>query len=225
MSTQPLGNLVRIAPLDLSELPPHPDIPKPAGSPPPTTDDSRLLTFILTILEEASTFLSPSNFTSTFTRLSTKSSPPSISSVDVFKREIPASEISTIPWSETQPVPRKAPSKIENENWFARKSLHYNKSSQEEEGSASWPEFVFGLKQQHSKHEQDFTPTLYDARYILDWNEETKRLKKFGDVGEGWIEGKGGVKYADVTMESEFHHPLPHSKCSRGAWIPCRSFY
>jgi Protein of unknown function (DUF3074) len=202
MSTIPLGNLVRIVPLDLSELPPHPSIPQ-AGTT-STSSDSHLLTFLLAILHEASTFLSPSTFTTTFTSLSKKPSPPSTSAVEVYKREIRSPEISSINWSENQKIPRKKPARVEDENWFARRSLHKNESSKTTDGCASWPEFVFGLKEQHSKHEQDFTPTLYHAQYVLDWNEEIKQLQEHRLSGEPWISGGNGERYTDVTMESEF---------------------
>ena len=200
---KPLRNLVRMVPLDLSDLPPHPNIPRESRADPVSSpSDSNLLTFLLTILDEASNFLSPSTFSTTFTSLSTKSSPPSSSPVELYKREISSSEISSINWSKDQKVPRKEPEKIEDENWFARRSLHDNKSSKESEGTASWPEFVFGLKEQHSKHEQDFTPALYDAHYVLDWNEEIRRLRNQGLTGENWIEDERGLRYTDVTMES-----------------------
>lgn len=207
MSTEALGNLVRIAPLELSDLPPHPSIPQDAEDSTSPSSDSRLLSFLLTILDEASTFLSSSTFSNTFTRLSTKPSPPSNSPVELYKHEIPAVKISSINWSENQKYPRKTPVKVEDENWFARRSLHKNESSKTQEGTASWPEFVFGLKEQHSKHEQDFTPTSYDAHYILDWNEEIGKLRKQATMGEDWIEGETGVKYTDVTTEST--SPIP----------------
>lgn len=203
MSTSQLGNLVRIVPLELSDLPAHPSIPQlPQANSTTTSSDSRLLIFLLAILDEAATFISPSTFSTTFTSLSTKPSPPSISPVELYKREIPASEISSIRWSENQKFTRKPPAKVQDENWFARRSVHKNESSKTSEGTASWSEFVFGLKEQHSKHEQDFTPQLYDAHYILDWNEEIQKLLKDGGTSEGQIEGEYGVRYTDITMES-----------------------
>ena len=111
-------------------------------------------------------------------------------------------EVSSITWSENQSVPRKQPAKVEDENWFVRRSVHKNESSKTGEGTASWSELVFGLKEQHSKHEQDFTPTLYDAHYVLDWNDEIRKLPKQGGRSEDWIGGENGVRYTDITMES-----------------------
>jgi Protein of unknown function (DUF3074) len=203
MSSKSHGNLVHIVPLELSDLPHHPSFlrhAEPGAS--PQTSDTHLLTFLITILDEASAFLSPETFSTTFKSLSAKSSPPSVSPVELSKREIPSSEITSIDWSENQKVPRKKPAKVEDETWFARRSLHKNDSSKTNEGTASWQEFVFGIKEQHSKHEQDFTPTLYDAHYVLDWNDEVKKLEEADPSGEPGIEGENGKRYADVTMES-----------------------
>lgn len=203
MPSSALGNLVRIAPLRLSDLPSHPSIPRdpqPDSTSPST--GPHLLTFLRAILDEASIFLSPATFTTNFTYLSTKPSPPSTSPVELYKREVPASEQSSINWSENQKILRRKPLKLEDENWFARRSVHKNESSKTREGSASWPEFIFGLKDHHSKHEQDFTSTLYDAHYILDWNDEIRKLQEDRESGEPWIDGENGEKYTDITMES-----------------------
>jgi hypothetical protein len=87
------------------------------------------------------------------------------------------------------------PRAIEAEHWFARLSRHPNISSKEKKGSANWDEFVFGLRDQHSKHEYDFTPTLYDAHHIMDWNEEVRVLENEGKLGP----------YSHATMSSKLH--------------------
>jgi len=58
---------------------------------------------------------------------------------------------------------------------------------------------VYGLRDEHSRHEFDFTPTLYDARYILDWNGEMRKLEE---------EGSLGTKYKDGTMSSTSSLPI-----------------
>src|SRR5436309_3332946 len=173
-SPTPLGNLVRLTPLLLIELPAHASIPyaPPSGvanrqaDRPPQPD---LLTFLRAILDEGSAFLNKSTLQCKFISQSSKSSPPSTSNVQILKRDIASSEIDRISW-DSPPVPRRKPRALGAEHWFARKSRHPNVSSKEKKGSASWEEFVFGLRDQHSKHEYDFTPTLYDAHHILDWN-------------------------------------------------------
>jgi Protein of unknown function (DUF3074) len=207
MSTSTLGNLIRITPLELADLPPHPSISQEVEDSASPPSDSRLLDFVRAILDEASIFLSPSTFSNTFTPLSTKSSPPSTAPVDLYKREISSSELSSIKWSENQKVPRRAPAQCAHETWIARRSVHRNESSKTHEGSASWPEFVFGLKEQHSEHERDFTPSIYDAHHILDWNEQIRKLHPHTKDNEGAIEGKNGARYTDITMESQSPSP------------------
>lgn len=193
-----LGNLVRLIPLSLNELPAHSSIPKApikdgigneTGRPRPD-----LLTFLHAILDEGGAFLDKSTFPSTFTPQGSKSSPPSTSPVQVLKRDIPLAEIERISW-DSSPIPRRKPRALGAEHWFARRSRHPNVSSKEKKGSASWDEFVFGLRDEHSKHECDFTPTLYDAHHILDWNEEVLVLKKEGKLRP----------YSHATMSSESH--------------------
>ena len=201
-SNAPLGNLVRLTPLTLDELPAHPSIPNTPTKTSATTDAERprpdLLTFLRAILDEGGAFLSKQNFQSTFSKHSTKSQADAKSHVDVLKRDISASQIEKLDWGSGS-VPRRKPTAIDAEHWFARRSRHVNKSSKAEKGSASWDEFVFGLRDQHSKHEFDFTPTLYDAHHILDWNEQVQALASEGRLGS----------YSHVTMSSESSAKLP----------------
>lgn len=62
-----------------------------------------------------------------------------------------------------------------NEAWFARVSKHDGKR---EKGSAEFGEFDFGLREEHSLHEKDYTPDVFDAYCVVD----------YGNVGavEGW---------------------------------------
>ena len=70
---------------------------------------------------------------------------------------------------------------------FARKSTHIHKT---ETGTATWEEFDGGLRVQHSEHEREYTPDVFDSFKVLDWDAETDAL---GDeLGE----------YKDVKMSS-----------------------
>src|SRR2546423_4370747 len=144
-----LGNLVRLSPLPLNELPAHPSIPNTPVKGTAISGVERprpeLSAFLRAILDEGGAFLSKSNFQSTFTSHSSKSSSPSTSNVQILKRDIPSSEIEKIPW-DSPPIPRRKPRAIGTEHWFARRSRHANVSSKEKKGSASWDEFVFGLR-------------------------------------------------------------------------------
>ena len=72
---------------------------------------------------------------------------------------------------------------------FARKSTHVHKP---ETGTATWEEFDSGLRVQHSEHEREYTPDVFDSFKVLDWDAETDAL---GDeLGE----------YRDVKMSSMF---------------------
>jgi hypothetical protein len=192
----PLGNLVRLTPLLLNELPAHASIPnapiKGAASTEADIPRPELLTFLRAILDEGGVFLDKSTFQSTFASRGSKSSPPSTTKVQVLTRDIPSSDIEEISWG-SSPIPRRKPRTIDMEHWFARRSRHANVSSKERKGSASWDEFVFGLRDQHSKHECDFTPPLYDAHHILDWNEQVRVLENEGKL----------APYSHATMSSE----------------------
>lgn len=117
------------------------------------------------VLDQGLAFISKPKFDETFISVSTKASPPSIASVAVSKREIPT----------------------KGETWFARRSVHENKK---EEGTADWEEMVFALRDDHSFHERDFTPTLWDARKICDWDftEEGDQIDGFDTISMGVYE-------------------------------------
>ena len=176
-NSEKLSNLVRLTNLHLHELPAHSDLPQSEVS----KQRPDLPAFIRAVLDEGAAFLHPSAIKAHFQASGTKSASPSTASVQVLKRSITAATLTSIPWSNS-PIPRQPPpsSAIEPEYWFMRRSLHANISSKETKGSASWPEFVYGLRDEHSHHEMDFTPTLYDAHHILDWNSEIQQLESTG---------------------------------------------
>jgi len=181
-----LGSLVRLTPLLLDELPAHPSIPDPSSTPsppdPPLRPRPDLSTFFRAVLDEGAAVVSPSALRANFTPAGSKSARPARSRVDVLKRDIPAAVIDQIAW-DSPPVPRPRPRVVGAEHWFVRRSRHENVSSRDQTGSASWEEFVYGLRDEHSKHEQDFTPTVYDARHVLDWNQALGALEKGGELG------------------------------------------
>ncbi|KAL6250340.1 hypothetical protein RBB50_002642 [Rhinocladiella similis] len=204
------SNLIRLAPLQLSDLPSHPDLP---GS------SAEVLPFLTALLEDGTAFLSPSKFQETFKQQSTKTSPPSAAKVEILTRSIPATSIAQVQWtrpsssahggrggdaSGAAAVSRSQPPKVEGEHWFARRSVHADVSSKSEEnpGHANWDEFVFGIRDEHSKHEMEFTPSLYDARKVVDWAGQINKLD-----GEGRVQQN---KYSNLTMGLyEMCHALP----------------
>lgn len=214
-----LGNLVRLIPLKLNEVPSHPLIetylassphskhpPSSSSSDEPPSSTSTTLDpdgrpllgpFLLALLAEAITFVDDI-LPITFRPKSTQSNPPATASIDISQRMISAEEISKIPFTEAN-VPRKSSRTRQSygEAWFARKSTHANRT---ERGTADWKEFENGLRRDHSQHEREYTPGVFDAFRVLDWDAEIQGLG-------GGVEG-----FADVSMSgsrnSTHHHDL-----------------
>jgi hypothetical protein len=202
-----LGNLVRLIPLKLNEVPSHPLIESylassPRSKHPPSSSSSDeplsststtldpdgrplLAPFLIAVLTEATTFVDDT-LPVTFRPKSTKSNPPATAPIDVVQRMISAEEISKIPFTEAN-VPRKSSRARQSygEAWFARKSTHLNRR---ERGTADYREFEEGLRRDHSHHEMEYTPDVFDAYKVLDWDAEIQGLG-------GGVEG-----FQDVSM-------------------------
>lgn len=131
------------------------------------TGRPNLIPFIKAILDEATTFVDIS-IPRTFFEGSLKSSPPSTAKVRLLKRTISSDELSQIPW-EGPRIPRKAPPGVKppSEAWFARSSTHKNQNIK---GSADFSEFDFALRADHSQHEREYTPDVFDDFKVLDWD-------------------------------------------------------
>lgn len=163
------ARLLRLKALPLSSLPPHPLIIPSAltnlQSVPAGTRASNgagqpdLRAFTAELLREAVNFADkviPETF-------ATKGKP---------KPSTPA----------TAPVQMLASDVMTGEYWIARRSLHENAASR---GTASFDEFVAGLYNDHSQHEQEYTPDCYDARRVLRWFEGedfAQSVQEFEDV-------------------------------------------
>ncbi|SLM33442.1 hypothetical protein LPUS_01932 [Lasallia pustulata] len=192
-----LGNLIRIAPLQLSELPNHPALarleagssngirtnagfsasnlsPQAPKSVSTGNENERqrpaLLVFIKAVLDEAAIFVDDI-MPNTFKESGEKASIPAAAKVKLLKRDIGGPELSRVPWA-TSTISRNPPKAVgkSREAWFARRSRHANRSDQ---GTADFPEFDDGLRVNHSEHERDYTPDVYDAYRVLDWDSET----------------------------------------------------
>jgi hypothetical protein len=160
------------------------------SSPMTSSKDTRqtrpaLIPFITELLSQGVLF-ADSIVPQTFKSGKQKSAPPAKARVQLLKRDISASELRQISWAEGA-VTRKAPALNSSEVWFARRSRHQDKT---EDGTATFEEFATGLRDDHSEHEREYTPNVYDSFKVLDWDEET--------AAEGFtIEG-----YSMVTMSS-----------------------
>ena len=204
-----LGNLIRLLPLSVDDLPFHPAFTKilPSHETSNTTeshppDGSRsgddtpsqgsgrpvLIPFIKAILLEATSFIDDC-VPNTFKESSLKSSPPSINKVSISKRTIFPAELSRIPWTNSE-IPRQV-SRTQTLNmkeaWFARTSRHANQS---EEGTADFPEFEEGLRVDHNEHEREYTPDLFDSHKVVDWDEETANIRTIEEFSDISMTGK-----------------------------------
>lgn len=200
-----LGNLVRLVPLHLNELPAHPALTaessisngltsesrRPGDADFTSADRPQLLPFIREVLDQATSFVDDV-LPRTFSEANEKSSSPAAAKVKVLKDALDAQQLSQIPWA-TGKVPRKVPFPLgfQGEAWFARRSCHANQS---QTGTASLAEFEHGLLVDHSEHEQEYTPDVYDARSVLNWDAET--------VSTGLVIGES---YSYVRMCSKHH--------------------
>ena len=163
MSASLLGPRIRMRPLKPSELPAHADLAQLQT--PDTTPDLHI--FMTEVLTEANTFMTeylPRNFT---VKSDSKSASPAKATVKLFEKTIPASEI-------------PHPGTTESETWFARTSIHENKR---EAGTATWDEFEGGLLDNHSQHEMEYTPEVYDAHKVLTWDGSISPIQGWKKVG------------------------------------------
>ena len=216
MSSSPLENLVRLVPLRLTEIPSHPSFDEHASaigqndasrsgflvpSEPSSyrTDPSSipkdfhpsLPTFLSAVLSEASKFVG-ATVPSTFKVSSTTSSKPSTSDVQILKRSFPSKEVDDAVNRQDTPLVRSGGKDVERrkipqdgENWFVRKSVHASKA---EEGTAEWGEFDAGIRMEHNENEMAYTPDVYDAFRVVDWDAQTEKL------GKGEVPGYEGVQ-------------------------------
>lgn len=193
----PLGNLIRLLPLQLTELPFHAEF-QSSGTESleeqnynsnSSKDDNlgksrsldavnvldqngrpRLLFFLKEVLDEALQFVNDT-MPSTFREGGLKVSVPATAKVRLLGRDISSTELNQIPWS-TSRIPRQ----ISNgdldsgEAWYARISQHENSAV---DGSADFGEFDWGLRVDHSEHEREYTPEVIGSYKVLDWDSET----------------------------------------------------
>lgn len=193
--------MIRLAPVSFSHLPNHPSFESTADKRPD------LLTFALALLDQGHSLVQPTQFNLVFNSHSWKSSPPSNTEVEILSATVDAGDLAKIAWS-TDETPRPKPSKLEDEFWYARRSNHHNQSvKRNSPGTASWSEFIYGLRDQHSKHEYDFTPTIYDAHLVCEWNDEINQLLASHTRSDP---NSKLPKYSNATMSIyEMCHKLP----------------
>lgn len=207
----PLGNLIRLSPLQWHELPRNNKL----GDSIKQSSDARvyslgaatnndssaasisdaldqdgrpeLTAFIKEVLDQARDFIDET-LSSTFREEGLKSSPPATGQVRLLSLDITSAQLDKIPWFKSR-IPRQPPvdSLKSGEAWFARRSRHANQS---QEGTADFSEFDYGLRVDHSEHEREYTPDVVDSFKVLEWD------LKHG--GEGLVLDE----YSHITMTS-----------------------
>ena len=211
----PLGNLVRLLPLHINELPAHPSLesllpnhtsnsnsarssPSQAGKVDPH-ERPNLISFMEEILDQAAIFVDDT-LPATFKEGGLKESKPSSAKVQLMKRMISPAEIKEIPWINAS-IPRNWSANRagkSGEAWFARRSRHANHSS---EGTADLDEFDYGLRHNHSEHERDYTPDVFDSYKVLGWSEQ---------IETAIANGSGIDNYREFNMSSTCVLLTPH---------------
>lgn len=150
-----LGPRLRLRRLSPAELPAHPELAEQqSGAPDPKA-------FAGEVLTEAKDFMTsywPQKFK---VKSAAKKSPPSTAPVEVLTKDVTSAEI---------PQNARLPGAPDTESWFARTSVHVNKR---ETGTAAWDEFEGYLLDNHSLNEKEYTPNVYDANKVLDWDSST----------------------------------------------------
>jgi len=128
-----------------SDLPPHPKLVNE------TTSSVSLSAFAGTALNEGSAFLNtelgPSGRFKVKGKGERKAS-PSVAGVKVYAFDRPGGTHG------------------QEEAWFARVSRHKHAA---ESGTAGFAEFDYGLRAEHSKHEMEYTPDVFDAFEVVDY--------------------------------------------------------
>lgn len=203
---------MRLQPLHINELPAHPllnsllkrpeDASNGSSSSHATkvnsTDRPNLISFVEEVLDQATLFVDDA-LPNTFKEGGLKRSAPSEAQVRLLSRSIGEADIRAVPWINSS-IPRNwsANGKKPAEAWFARRSRHANQSHA---GTAALDEFDFGLRHNHSSHEQDYTPDVFDSYKVLDWDEQIKSAIDNGSSIDN---------YRDLNMSIfEMCHELP----------------
>lgn len=187
--TVPSRQYLHLKPLQLSQLPTHPLLkpPQPVSSASPS-----LRAFLTEVLTEAILF----SDTTVPTHFKPKGAPKESKGA--------AAHVQLLTWDGEA---AQGVSGEDKESWFARQSSHDDVKGQ---GSADWEEFVNGLFHKHSENEMEYTPDVYDAHRVLDWDDDCAQLN-----AEGW----GDNVWSDVGMEGMLLPFYPYYSP-----FPCSSF-
>ncbi|KAK2768739.1 hypothetical protein FQN54_000595 [Arachnomyces sp. PD_36] len=171
----PAKSPLRLTPTQLSAIPSHSDLPNsnPDSNPP-------LYPFLLSALTEANTFISetvPQTFT---VDPKLRSSPPSKAKVEL----------------STATIRREGALQDDGEYWVSRRSVHDDDA--EGKGSASFEDFVRGLRDDHTENEMAYTPSVSGVEKVLEWDCDDEQ------VGGGWRDVKMAATLITHTFNPSF---------------------
>lgn len=159
MQSSPSGpNYLRLEPLSFSSLPSHDDESLDQNAHRP-----RLESFLISVLSQAQTLVCstiPHRFKAD---RKLRSSAPSTAKVQLFTSSLPSSS-STAGAGAGATISGDSGTE---DYWVCRKSIHADSSTQR--GSASWSEFESGLRENHSEHEMEYTPSVASVENLLHW--------------------------------------------------------
>ena len=210
----PLGNLIRLQPLHINELPSHEALGSLIDATCGKQDINGKLQngeitsrpdvrhFATHVLNEAWRFVEY-NVPRTFAKKGLKRSPPASSGVELLATSFSQKRMQDVPWCDPS-LPRQwsGHGLKPAENWFGRRSCH---PDVREEGTATFQEFDFALRHNHPEHEMAYTPDVYDCFEVLHWNEKLQALA----AEQGPLQGEAGV-YEEVRMSvREMCHKMP----------------
>lgn len=170
-------------PLHPSAFPAHPSLPPTIGD--KSTEVRKSATsFLISLLDSTNACLYPDplprrSFNTTIKKKA--SSPPSSAPVELLRGEY---------------MPGTG---FVRETWIARRSLHLDAK---EKGTASWEEFVDGLKRGHAEHEGEFTPTVEDVVKVLTWEfgSQDGELDVEAIEKAGWLEPEMAGELAKFSL-------------------------
>ena len=159
-----------------------------------------LAAFVRAVYYEAEAFMNHTYAKTFSVRERVFASRPSAAAVKVTARPIRNHQLVNVAWAERETWRRKPAGWLDEkgrweapwaEQWFARRSVHKDTPLP---GTASLGEFHGGVREAHSQHEMEYTPDVYDAYEVMDWNEQLRGLDLGRDI-------------QDVDMRSK--SPLP----------------
>lgn len=153
------GHLVRLWGIHPSQLPEK------------TATPDELTPFLMSILLEASPFISDvpsakqSPFTSSWQSIGSRSFRHSKSPVYLYERNVSVEALQSV--AKEYDLPQIKGGKMHPEKWYLRRSVHEDATTP---GTASWREWVRCFKERHAEAEKDFSPAVLSTRVEREWD-------------------------------------------------------